>query len=72
MPKVWFGAVPANELVLILRKRGPTTDTVLFRMLTEKFESLGYSDFNRLLMCLEIAGKIRVTRTKSERLVSQV
>lgn len=59
--KIWKTR-PVNFVLLeILRKRGAMTDDELFEELTEEFSDLGFRDFNRLLMCLEIVGKVRVT-----------
>ena len=36
-------------------------DDDLFSQLKEKFEDLGYKDFNNNLLLLEVSGKIRTT-----------
>ena len=53
---------PADFVLLeILRKKGAMADDELFELLSEEFKDLGFNDFNRLLMRLEIGGKVRVT-----------
>ncbi|MGB9740630.1 MAG: hypothetical protein ACP5IM_05435 [Candidatus Bathyarchaeia archaeon] len=62
MPVKTWKAQPVNYVLLeILKKKGAMTDDELFEELSEEFKDLGFKDFNRLLMCLEIGGKVRVT-----------
>lgn len=53
---------PVHHVVLeILKKKGAMTDADLFDELKDKFQGIGYKDFNKFLMGLEIRGKIRTT-----------
>ncbi|MGD8565180.1 MAG: hypothetical protein PVF96_02400 [Candidatus Bathyarchaeota archaeon] len=53
---------PANQFIMeILEKKGAMTDTDLLDIVTEEFKDLGYKDFNKILMSLEIGGKIHTT-----------
>jgi len=45
----------------ILEKKGDMIDDDLFSQLKDEFEDLGYTDFNNILLRLEISGKIRTT-----------
>lgn len=59
--KIWKTR-PAYFVVLdILSKKGDMTDDDLFEQLKEEFEDLGYKDFNKILLRLEVSGKIRST-----------
>ena len=44
-----------------LGKKGDMTDDDLFDALKEEYEDLGYTDFNQILMDLEVSGKIRTS-----------
>jgi transcription initiation factor IIE alpha subunit len=59
--KTWKTQPVHFVLLEILKKKGGMTDDELFEELSEEFKDLGFKDFNRLLMCLEIGGKVRVT-----------
>ena len=62
MPVKTWKTQPVNYVLLeILKKKGAMTDDELFEELSEGFKDLGFKDLNRLLMCLEIGGKVRVT-----------
>lgn len=57
----------------ILTKKGAINDADLFDLVNEEFEDIGFSDFNRYLMNLEIEGKIYVSSlTKGKRRVELV
>jgi hypothetical protein len=59
--KIWKTR-PAHFILLeTLSKKGDMSDGDLFDALKEEFEDLGYKDFNELLMCLEVSGKIRTS-----------
>lgn len=71
--KIWKTYPPYYILLEILKKKGAETDTELFNTLSSEFKDLGLTDFNKLLMRLEISGKIRVTSmTRGKRRVELV
>ncbi|PMB74052.1 hypothetical protein C0199_01495 [Candidatus Bathyarchaeota archaeon] len=59
--KLWKTQPIYNVMLEILKKKGAMTDTELFEYLSEEFKDIGYKDFNKALMQLEIGGKIRTT-----------
>jgi len=61
MSKTWR-AHPLHTVAMeILKRKGALTDAELFELLKEEFEDLGFSELNKLLMRLEIEGKIYVS-----------
>jgi hypothetical protein len=57
----------------ILGKKGAISDADLFDLVNEEFEDVGFSDFNRCLMNLEIEGKVYVSSlTKGKRRVEMM
>lgn len=62
MPTKTWKTHPAYFVLLeILEKKGAMADTELFEALSKDFEDMGFTDFNKLLMRLEIAGKVRTS-----------
>jgi hypothetical protein len=59
--KLWKTQPVYHALLEILRKKGAMIDAELFEYLSEEFKDIGYKDFNKALMMLEIGGKIRTT-----------
>jgi hypothetical protein len=59
--KTWKTQPTYFVLLEILNKKGDMADDDLFDALKEKFEDLGYKDFNDLLIRLEVSGKIRTS-----------
>ena len=59
--KTWKVRPAYFVLLEILNKKGDMIDDDLFSQLKDKFEDLGYKDFNNMLMQLEVSGKIRTT-----------
>ena len=59
--KTWKTRPTHFVLLEILTKKGDMTDDDLFDALKDQFDDIGYGDFNKLLMRLEVAGKIRTT-----------
>ena len=59
--KTWKVRPAYFVLLEILNKKGDMIDNDLFSQLKDKFEDLGYKDFNNMLMQLEVSGKIRTT-----------
>jgi hypothetical protein len=52
----------------VLSKKGAMTDSDLLEIVGEEFKDIGLADFNRLLMNLEIEGKVYVSNlTKGKR-----
>jgi hypothetical protein len=53
---------PAYAYILEkLGRKGDMTDDDMFDALKEEYEDLGYTDFNNILMDLEVSGKIRTS-----------
>ena len=65
---------PVDAFILeSLSRKSAVTDADLFDMVNEEFEDVGFADFNRYLMNLEIEGKIYVSSlTKGKRRVELV
>jgi len=59
--KTWKTRPAYYVLLEILKKKGAMADEELFEALNEEFKDLGFKDFNKFLMQLEISGKIRTT-----------
>lgn len=45
----------------ILERKGPLKDMDLYDLLKSKYEDLGFGDFNKTLMRMEIEGKVYVS-----------
>ena len=62
---------PVDGFILeILNRKGAMPDSDLLELVAEEFSDIGLADFNRLLMNLEIEGKIYVSNlTKGKRRV---
>jgi hypothetical protein len=62
---------PVDSFILeVLSKKGAMTDSDLLEIVSEEFKDIGLADFNRLLMNLEIEGKVYVSNlTKGKRRV---
>ena len=68
--KTWKPHPPYTEIVELLERKGPMTDLELYDLVRMSNETVGYSDFNKTLMRMEIGGKIYVsTLTKGKRRV---
>lgn len=71
--RTWYPHPLDLTIVEILEKRGATTDTELFDVLRETREDLGFGDFNKTLMKMEVRGLIYVSSpTKGKRRVESV
>lgn len=71
--KTWKTRPVDGFMLEILTKKGAINDADLFDLVNEEFEDIGFSDFNRYLMNLEIEGKIYVSSlTKGKRRVELV
>jgi Fe2+ or Zn2+ uptake regulation protein len=62
---------PVDSFILeVLNRKGAMPDSDLLELVTEEFNDIGLADVNRLLMNLEIEGKIYVSNlTKGKRRV---
>jgi len=71
--KTWKTRPVDGFILEVLSRKGAVTDADLFDIVNEEFEDIGFSDFNRFLMNLEIEGKIYVSSlTKGKRRVELV
>jgi hypothetical protein len=59
--KTWKTRPAYAYMLEKLGKKGDMTDDDLFDALKEEYEDLGYTDFNNILMDLEVSGKIRTS-----------
>ena len=59
--KTWKTRPAHHALLEILERKGAMVDVDLFNELKDEFKDIGFKDFNKLLMGLEIGGKIRTT-----------
>jgi hypothetical protein len=59
--KTWKTRPAYAYMLEKLGKKGDMTDDDLFDALKEEYEDLGYTDFNQILMDLEVSGKIRTS-----------
>ena len=68
--KTWKTRPVDGFILEILGKKSALNDADLFDLINEEFEDIGFADFNRFLMNLEIEGKIYVSSlTKGKRRV---
>jgi hypothetical protein len=68
--KTWKPHPLYTEIVELLERKGPMTDLELYDLVRTSNETVGYSNFNKTLMRMEIEGKIYVsTLTKGKRRV---
>jgi len=68
--KTWKPHPLYTEIVELLEKKGNMTDLDLYDLVRASNETVGYSEFNKTLMRMEIEGKIYVsTLTKGKRRV---
>ena len=62
--KIWKTHSVNDFILKTLKKKTAITEKELFAVFSKEFEDLGYKDFNKILMNLEIAGRIRTTSMK--------
>ena len=62
--KIWKTHSVNDFILKTLKKKAAITEKELFTSFSKEFKDLGYKDFNKLLMNLEIAGKLRTTSMK--------
>ena len=73
MMKTWKSRPVYTQIKEFLRRKGPMTDVELFDLVKGTHESVGFSEFNKTLMRMEIEGSIYVAaRTKGKRRVELV
>lgn len=71
--KTWKSRPLYTQIKEFLRRKGPMTDMELFDMVKGTHESVGFSEFNKTLLRMEIEGSIYVApRTKGKRRVELV
>jgi Fe2+ or Zn2+ uptake regulation protein len=59
--KTWRSHPPDMAIMEILERRGPLTDEELYDILKESHEDIGFRALNKMLMKMEIEGKIYVS-----------
>lgn len=68
--KTWKVHPLYTTIVEILEKKGSMTDVEILEALKMLYKDIGFSDLNRTLMQMEVAGKINVSMLmKGKRLV---
>ena len=68
--KTWKPHPLPTQIQEFLERKGPMTDTDLFDLLKGTHEGVGFSEFNKTLLKMEIEGRIFVSaRTKGKRRV---
>ncbi|MCW4035444.1 MAG: hypothetical protein NWF03_08790 [Candidatus Bathyarchaeota archaeon] len=68
--KTWKPHPLITQIQEFLERKGPMTDTDLFDLLKGTHEGVGFSEFNKALLKMEIEGRIFVSaRTKGKRRV---
>jgi hypothetical protein len=73
MLKTWKSHPVYTQIKEFLERKGPMTDADLFDMVKAVNEDVGFSEFNKTLMRMEIEGTIYVAeRTKGKRRVELV
>lgn len=59
--KTWHSHPVYTAIVEFLGRKGPLTDLDLYDLLKSNYENLGFGDFNKTLMQMEIEGKVYVS-----------
>jgi hypothetical protein len=73
MLKTWKAHPVYTQMKEFLERKGPMTDVELFDMVKAVNEDVGFSEFNKTLMRMEIEGTIYVAeRIKGKRRVELV
>jgi hypothetical protein len=73
MLKTWKSHPVYTQMKEFLERKGPMTDVELFDMVKATNEDVGFSEFNKTLMRMEIGGTIYVAeRIKGKRRVELV
>ena len=61
--RTWRAEPLDVKVVEFLQSKGDLTDDELFDLLREAYENVGFGELNRVLLKLEIEGRIRVSRS---------
>jgi hypothetical protein len=75
MPRLnlWKTRPPYYFMLEVLSKKGDMTDDNFYDLFVGEYEDLGFKDFNRQLLDLEVSGKIRVSSlARGKRLIHMV
>lgn len=73
MLKTWKSHPVYTQMKEFLERKGPMTDLDLFDLVKGTHEGVGFAEFNKTLMRMEIEGSIIVTtQTKGKRRVELV
>ena len=68
--KTWKPHPLYTAIVETLERKGPLTDAELFDLIKSDYEGIGFGDLNKVLLKLEVEGRIYVsTLTKGKRRV---
>ena len=59
--RIWKSHPIDMAIVESLERKGVLTDVELFDLLKERYEHVGFGAFNKVLMRLEIEGKVHVS-----------
>ena len=59
--RTWHSHPLYTAVVDALERKGPLMDLELYDLLRSKYENLGFGDFNKTLMQMEIEGKVYVS-----------
>ncbi|UCC33018.1 MAG: hypothetical protein JSW53_04305 [Candidatus Bathyarchaeota archaeon] len=59
--RTWRAEPLDVKVVEFLESKGALTDDELFDMLRESYDNVGFGELNRVLLRLEIEGRIRVS-----------
>jgi len=71
--KTWKSLPLSTAIVEILEKKGPLTDVELYDLLKESYEGIGFGNLNKMLMRMEIEGRVYVSPlTKGKRRVELI
>jgi hypothetical protein len=71
--KTWKSHPLNTQITELLERKGPMIDVDLYDLVKGTNESVGFSEFNKILMRMEIEGIIYVSaRTKGKRRVELV
>ncbi|MCS7120059.1 MAG: hypothetical protein RMJ07_02940 [Nitrososphaerota archaeon] len=61
-----------SAILNILKQKGSLTDEELFDMLKDSCENIGFGEFNKALMRLEVTGLVSVSSLAKDRRIIQL